>query len=86
MKLNKKDLEFWTKLEDKLKTFIDFKNLTDQQKYTLITAFTHKSYANEHKSSEHNDFLEFVGDGVLQFISTMWISKLKLTLKPRRSY
>jgi ribonuclease-3 len=32
----------------------------------LITAFTHRSYINEHKKTaqEHNERLEFLGDAV----------------------
>jgi len=38
----------------------------------LITAFTHRSYLNEHKKSvkEHNERLEFLGDAVLELIVT----------------
>ena len=33
----------------------------------LITAFTHRSYLNEHKKTvkQHNERLEFLGDAVL---------------------
>lgn len=33
----------------------------------LVTAFTHRSYLNEHKKSvkQHNERLEFLGDAVL---------------------
>ena len=36
----------------------------------LITALTHRSYVNEHKSStkEHNERLEFLGDAVLELV------------------
>jgi len=38
----------------------------------LITAFTHRSYINEHKktASEHNERLEFLGDAVLELVVT----------------
>lgn len=38
----------------------------------LITAFTHRSYVNEHKKSvkEHNERLEFLGDAVLELVVT----------------
>lgn len=38
----------------------------------LITAFTHRSYLNEHKKTvtEHNERLEFLGDAVLELIAT----------------
>jgi ribonuclease-3 len=39
---------------------------------TLITAFTHRSYVNEHRksTSEHNERLEFLGDAVLELSVT----------------
>jgi len=39
---------------------------------TLITAFTHRSYVNEHRKSvsEHNERLEFLGDAVLELVVT----------------
>ncbi|HWT55715.1 MAG TPA: ribonuclease III [Candidatus Microsaccharimonas sp.] len=41
----------------------------------LITAFTHRSYLNEHKKtvSEHNERLEFLGDAVLELVSTKFL-------------
>ncbi len=38
----------------------------------LITALTHRSYVNEHKTSvkEHNERLEFLGDAVLELVSS----------------
>src|ERR1700754_1080296 len=38
----------------------------------LVTAFTHRSYLNEHKKtvSEHNERLEFLGDAVLELVVT----------------
>jgi len=38
----------------------------------LITAFTHRSYLNEHRksASEHNERLEFLGDAVLELVVT----------------
>lgn len=41
----------------------------------LITAFTHRSYLNEHKKSvsEHNERLEFLGDAVLELITTRFL-------------
>jgi len=43
----------------------------------LITAFTHRSYLNEHKKSaqEHNERLEFLGDAVLELVSTEYLYK-----------
>ncbi len=41
----------------------------------LITAFTHRSYMNEHKKSarEHNERLEFLGDAVLELSVTDYL-------------
>src|ERR1051326_4059683 len=38
----------------------------------IATAFTHRSYVNEHKKSvkEHNERLEFLGDAVLELVVT----------------
>ena len=41
----------------------------------LVTAFTHRSYINEHKrtAQEHNERLEFLGDAVLELIVTEYL-------------
>lgn len=41
----------------------------------LITAFTHRSYLNEHKktASQHNERLEFLGDAVLELVVTEYL-------------
>ncbi len=46
---------------------VTFKNLE-----LLITAFTHRSYVNEHRKTvkEHNERLEFLGDAVLELVVT----------------
>lgn len=43
----------------------------------LLTAFTHRSYVNEHKKStrEHNERLEFLGDAVLELSVTNYLYK-----------
>ncbi|MEX0881493.1 MAG: ribonuclease III [Candidatus Saccharimonadales bacterium] len=48
----------------------DFKNTE-----LLITAFTHRSYLNEHRktATEHNERLEFLGDAVLELIVTEYL-------------
>lgn len=53
---------------DKLGT--DFKDIG-----LLITAFTHRSYVNEHRKtvSEHNERLEFLGDAVLELVVTEYL-------------
>jgi ribonuclease-3 len=54
--------------EDKLHVSFNDVNL-------LITAFTHRSYLNEHKKSvkEHNERLEFLGDAVLELVVTEYL-------------
>jgi len=41
----------------------------------LITAFTHRSYLNEHRKTagEHNERLEFLGDAVLELVVTEFL-------------
>lgn len=41
----------------------------------LVTAFTHRSYINEHKktAAEHNERLEFLGDAVLELVVTEYL-------------
>jgi ribonuclease-3 len=43
----------------------------------LLTAFTHRSYLNEHKKTaqEHNERLEFLGDAVLELVVTEYLYK-----------
>lgn len=43
----------------------------------LVTAFTHRSYLNEHKKTvkEHNERLEFLGDAVLELVVTKYLYK-----------
>lgn len=43
----------------------------------LLTAFTHRSYVNEHKKTvkEHNERLEFLGDAVLELVVTEFLYK-----------
>jgi ribonuclease-3 len=52
--------------------FGEFENLD-----LLITAFTHRSYLNEHKKTalEHNERLEFLGDAVLELVVTEYLYK-----------
>lgn len=49
---------------------VEFNNLD-----ILITAFTHRSYVNEHRKTakEHNERLEFLGDAVLELVSTEFL-------------
>lgn len=54
----------------KEKLHVEFNNLD-----LLITAFTHRSYLNEHRKSvsEHNERLEFLGDAVLELVVTEYL-------------
>ena len=49
--------------------------VTFQNINLLITAFTHRSYLNEHKKTvtEHNERLEFLGDAVLELVATEYL-------------
>src|SRR5690606_11042970 len=49
---------------------VDFINIA-----LLITAFTHRSYLNEHKKTvfEHNERLEFLGDAVVELVVTEYL-------------
>lgn len=51
---------------------VEFNNLD-----LLITAFTHRSYVNEHKKTvrSHNERLEFLGDAVLELAVTEYLYK-----------
>lgn len=59
---------YQTFAKDKLD--ITFKDLE-----LLVTAFTHRSYVNEHKKTvkEHNERLEFLGDAVLELVVTEYL-------------
>ena len=54
-----------------------------QTKKLLETAFTHTSYANEHRllKISHNERLEFLGDAVLQLLISEYLYK-KYPKKP----
>lgn len=60
-----------TKYQDFAQThFGDFEDIN-----LLVTAFTHRSYLNEHKKTamEHNERLEFLGDAVLEMVVTEYL-------------
>lgn len=56
----------------KEKLGIEFNNIG-----LLVTALTHRSYANEHKLPpyEHNERLEFLGDAVLELVTSDFLFK-----------
>ncbi len=53
----------------------DTLKVTFEDLQLLITAFTHRSYVNEHRKTakEHNERLEFLGDAVLELIVTEFL-------------
>ncbi|MGH7142055.1 MAG: ribonuclease III [Candidatus Saccharimonadales bacterium] len=59
---------YWDFAREKLK--VEFSNID-----ILITAFTHRSYLNEHRRTtpEHNERLEFLGDAVLELVVTDYL-------------
>ncbi len=63
-------------MQQQVKKYIEFaKNILGLEFNNielLMTAFTHRSYVNEHKKSvkEHNERLEFLGDAVLELAVT----------------
>ena len=58
--------------QDKIMTDAIEKNIGHlfKNKELLMQALTHRSYTNEHEEEAHNERLEFLGDAVLQFVST----------------
>lgn len=63
-----------------MKNFADFEKkigIIFADKDLLRTAFTHRSYLNEHRESktEHNERLEFLGDAVLELLVTEFLFK-----------
>ena len=63
-------------MKEKIKKYTSFAldklNLKFNNIDIFMTAFTHRSYLNEHKKSvkEHNERLEFLGDAVLELVVT----------------
>ncbi len=66
-------------MQDFSKPYIDFAveklGVTFNNIELLMTAFTHRSYLNEHKKTgkEHNERLEFLGDAVLELVVTEYL-------------
>lgn len=69
-------------MENLKKALLEQFDLVFSDETLLETAFTHTSYANEHRllKISHNERLEFLGDAVLQLI----ISEYLYTKYPRR--
>jgi ribonuclease-3 len=68
-------------MKEQIKQYIAFAadtlGVTYNNVELLMTAFTHRSYVNEHKKSvsEHNERLEFLGDAVLELVVTDYLYK-----------
>jgi ribonuclease-3 len=66
-------------MKEQRKLYLEFAknnlNLEFNNIEILMTAFTHRSYVNEHKKSvkEHNERLEFLGDAVLELVVTDYL-------------
>jgi ribonuclease III len=66
-------------MKEQIKKYVAFAAETLGVKFNnielLMTAFTHRSYVNEHKKSvsEHNERLEFLGDAVLELVVTDYL-------------
>lgn len=69
--MNKSDIERYREFARNV-LGVEFKDVS-----LLITAFTHRSYVNEHRktSREHNERLEFLGDAVLELAVTEYLYK-----------
>ena len=62
-------------LKNNIKTFTDKVGIVFNDEQLVHTAFTHRSYVNEHRgeSIEHNERLEFLGDAVLELVVTTFL-------------
>lgn len=67
-----RDKSEYQQLAEKISGGQQFSNLD-----LLLTAFTHRSYVNEHRKTvfEHNERLEFLGDAVLELVVTEYLYK-----------
>jgi ribonuclease-3 len=62
-------------MQKDFKKFADSLGLRFNDLMLLRQAFTHRSYINEHRGEvrEHNERLEFLGDAVLELVSTRFL-------------
>lgn len=62
-------------MQDNLQTFEESIGISFEDSTLLRQAFTHRSYLNEHRGEAmgHNERLEFLGDAVLELISTHFL-------------
>ena len=61
--------------------FLSKHHIAFHNKDLIMRAFTHSSYANEHKDLEDNERLEFMGDAVLQVYSARRLYDVKPPLR-----
>lgn len=64
-------------MEPNLSKLESILEVTFNDKQLLLSAVTHRSYLNEHRSAtqEHNERLEFLGDAVLELVVTDYLYK-----------
>src|SRR3569832_418541 len=62
-------------MQNNLQTFEESIGISFTDASLLRQAFTHRSYLNEHRGEVmgHNERLEFLGDAVLELISTHYL-------------
>jgi ribonuclease-3 len=62
-------------IEKNIDTFCNNIHVTFSDKKLIQTAFTHRSYVNEHRGTKvsHNERLEFLGDAVLELAVTNFL-------------
>ena len=72
-----------TKHEDGLDDLMEALGHSFYDRALLMTALTHTSYANEHRKDGilHNERLEFLGDAVLEMVSSEYLYKLYPRMK-----
>lgn len=65
------------KMETELTELEEILEVTFTDKMLLLSAVTHRSYLNEHRSAtqDHNERLEFLGDAVLELVVTDYLFK-----------
>ena len=61
-------------IEDKIKQILTELEIEVNDISLYVTAFTHQSYANEHKV-QSNERLEYLGDAILDFLVAEYLFK-----------
>ena len=60
-------------VQQKKELAIDY---TFKDESLLTRALTHRSFSNEHNNAPHNERLEFLGDAVLQYVTTIALYRM----------